>query len=87
MSIAQALSTYAPVDGTISTTTWGRLPGGEPVRLFTLRNAQGMRVSISDLGATLVSWQAPDRGGRLGEILLNHESPLAYLESAGFLGA
>ena len=88
MSIAPALSTYAPVDGAISSTTWGPLPGagGEPARLFTLRNAVGMRVSISDLGATLVSWQAPDRGGRLGEILLNHASPIAYLESAGYLG-
>ena len=86
MSIAPARSIQAPLDGAISSTTWGHLPGGEPVRLFTLRNGLGMRVSISDLGATLVSWQAPDRGGRLGEILLNHASPAAYLESAGYLG-
>ena len=86
MSIAPALSAHAPLDGTVSSATWGQLPDGEPVRLFTLRNALGMRVSISDLGATLVSWQAPDRGGRLGEILLNHATPAAYLESPGYLG-
>lgn len=54
MSIAPALSAHAPLDGAISSATWGHLPDGEPVRLFTLRNASGMRVSISDLGATLV---------------------------------
>ncbi|MCL6468455.1 MAG: galactose mutarotase, partial [Ralstonia sp.] len=86
MSIAPALSAHAPLDGAISSATWGHLPDGEPVRLFTLRNALGMRVSISDLGATLVSWQAPDRSGRLGEILLNHATPAAYLESGGYLG-
>ncbi|MET3445196.1 aldose epimerase family protein [Ralstonia sp. 1138] len=86
MSIAPALSAHAPLDGAISSARWGHLPDGEPVQLFTLRNASDMRVSISDLGATLVSWQAPDRGGRLGEILLNHATPAAYLQSGGYLG-
>ena len=35
-----------------SSEPWGTLPGGDPVRLFTLRNAHGMKVAISDLGAT-----------------------------------
>lgn len=47
----------------LSSEPWGALPGGDPVRLFTLRNAHGMKVAISDLGATLVSWHAPDRAG------------------------
>jgi aldose 1-epimerase len=65
---------------------WGTLPGGDPVRLFTLRNAPGMRVAISDLGATLVSWQAPDRTGRLADILLGHDTPAAYVEATTYMG-
>ena len=49
---------------------WGTLPDGEPVRRYTLRNAHGMRVVVSDLGATVVSWLAPDRTGRLADIVL-----------------
>jgi aldose 1-epimerase len=67
--------------------TWGRLPGGDTVRLFTLRNVHGMKVTISDFGGTLVSWQTPDRSGRMGEILLGYDTPEAYLRSDAYLGA
>ena len=66
---------------------WGALPGGRTVHLFTLRNAHGMRVSVSELGATLVSWHAPDRAGRLGDILLGHDTPADYREAKTYMGA
>lgn len=70
----------------IATQRWGNLPDGEPARLFTLRNAQGMRVNISDLGATLVSWHAPDREGRLADVLLGHDTPADYLAARAYCG-
>ena len=66
---------------------WGALPSGRTVHLFTLRNAHGMRVSVSELGATLVSWHAPDRAGRLGDILLGHDTPADYWEAKTYMGA
>ena len=39
-------------------------------RLFTLRNALDMRVTVSERGAALVSWLAPDRYGRIADVLL-----------------
>ncbi|MFM0208248.1 galactose mutarotase [Paraburkholderia sediminicola] len=70
----------------LSSEPWGTLPGGDPVRLFTLRNAHGMKVAISDLGATLVSWHAPDRAGRLGDILLGHDTPAEYAAATTYMG-
>lgn len=70
----------------LSSEPWGTLPGGDPVRLYTLRNAQGMKVAISDLGATLVSWHAPDRAGRLADVLLGHDTPADYRESSTYMG-
>ncbi|HYS65109.1 MAG TPA: aldose epimerase family protein [Paraburkholderia sp.] len=70
----------------LSSEPWGTLPGGDPVRLFTLRNAHGMKVAISDLGATLVSWHAPDRAGRLGDILLGHDTPAEYVTATTYMG-
>ncbi|GAB7537695.1 aldose epimerase family protein [Burkholderia sp. 3C] len=87
MSAIQSTPAFGPAGHSVSSRPWGRLPGGDLVRLFTLRNAHGMRVAISDLGATLVSWQTPDRGGRLGEILLGFDAPGAYLDSHAYLGA
>jgi aldose 1-epimerase len=66
---------------------WGRLPSGELVHLYTLRNAHGMRVSISEFGGAIVSWHAPDRAGRLGDIVLGHDTPGDYSEATAFMGA
>ncbi len=66
---------------------WGELPGGHTVHRFTLRNEQGMKVAISDLGATLVSWHAPDRTGRFGDILLGHDTPADYFAANVYMGA
>lgn len=41
-------------------------------RLYTLRNALDMRVTISERGAALVSWLAPDRYGRIADVLLGY---------------
>ncbi|OTP74549.1 Aldose 1-epimerase [Caballeronia sordidicola] len=70
----------------VSAERWGALPGGDVARLFTLRNAHGMRVAISDLGATLVSWNAPDRAGRVADVLLGHDTPAAYFAGHAYLG-
>lgn len=39
-------------------------------REFMLRNANGMTVTISERGGVLRSWRAPDRYGRMAEVLL-----------------
>ncbi|WP_233837049.1 aldose epimerase family protein [Paraburkholderia sp. ZP32-5] len=70
----------------LSSEPWGALQGGDRVRLYTLRNAHGMKVAISDLGATLVSWHAPDRAGRLGDILLGHDTPDEYVAATTYMG-
>ena len=40
------------------------------VQLYTLRNHTGMRVTISNLGASMINWWAPDRYGREADVLL-----------------
>jgi aldose 1-epimerase len=71
----------------ITSEPWGRLSDGPAVRRFTIRNARDMRVVISDLGATLLSWYAPERSGRVADILLGHDSPDEYLHQTAYLGA
>ena len=44
--------------------------GADEYRSFNLRNASGMSVTISERGAALRSWRAPDRYGRMAEVLL-----------------
>ncbi|ABC37593.1 aldose 1-epimerase [Burkholderia thailandensis E264] len=80
-------SRLAPGPARVPSEPWGTLPGGDPVRRYTLRNADGVRVVVSDLGATVVSWLAPDRTGSFADIVLAHDAPADYVESAAYLGA
>jgi aldose 1-epimerase len=86
MNLADSRSTDRAPHAHVTVERWGTLPGGDAVRLFTLRNAHGMRVVISDLGATLVSWHAADRAGRIADVVLGHDTPAEYLASTSYFG-
>lgn len=66
---------------------FGKLPDGRETSLFTLQNESGFSVSLSDFGATLVSVLAPDRKGRLTDILCGYECADVYARADGYLGA
>ena len=71
----------------ISSAHWGDLADGTPVELHTLSHDNGLRVSVTNLGAALVSWFAPDRDGHLADILLGHDTPAAYTTGTAYMGA
>ena len=68
-------------------TAWGQLPDGRPLHRWTLRNARDAQIDIADLGSTLLSWQSPDRQGRVGEVLLGHATAQQYIDSNAYMGA
>lgn len=49
----------------------GATAAPDDFRLFSLNNASGMTVTISERGAVLHSWHAPDRYGRVANVLLS----------------
>jgi aldose 1-epimerase len=57
------------------------------VRLHTLANANGLRVRVATLGATLVSIEAPDRDGRFSDIALGYATVAEYLAGTAYFGA
>lgn len=50
-------------------------------------SAGPLRAVISDLGATLLALQVPDRDGQLADVVLGYDSPEQYLQGQCFLGA
>ncbi|WP_051229043.1 aldose epimerase family protein [Paludibacterium yongneupense] len=61
-------------------------PAGPGCTHYTLRNAHDARVVISDRGATLVSWLAPDRYGRVADIMLGYPDAGGYERNPVFFG-
>ncbi|MEE8467868.1 MAG: aldose epimerase family protein [Planctomycetota bacterium] len=61
--------------------SFGTTAGGVPVQLFTLENANGVVVRLTDFGATLVQVHVPDRDGSLADVVLGFDDVAGY-ESA-----
>lgn len=59
---------------------------GKKVKLYTLRNKNGMAVEISNYGATLVSIHVPDKDGNDGNVLLGYDDINGYYSGKSYFG-
>ena len=53
---------------------FGKMPDGMAVRLFTLRNAQGMTAKVITYGAIVTELRVPDRQGALRVIYIEQQT-------------
>ncbi|MCS7157212.1 MAG: galactose mutarotase [Blastocatellia bacterium] len=66
---------------------FGRTPDGEVVELYTLTNAKGMEVKITNYGGIVVSLRVPDRQGRFDDVVLGFDRLEDYLKGHPYFGA
>lgn len=66
---------------------FGILQNGQKVRLFTMENEAGMRVSVTEYGANLVSLWVPDQSGVLQDVVLGYEDAAGYEADDSSIGA
>lgn len=60
---------------------------GRPTALFLLRNARGMEVAITNLGAKVLQIMVPDRHGAMDDVALGYDSLDAVLGGSPSMGA
>ncbi|MBT2558003.1 galactose mutarotase [Hymenobacter sp. ISL-91] len=58
---------------------FGETADGTDVQLFTLQNAHGMQVAITNYGGIVTRLLVPDRAGRLGDVVLGFDKLSDYL--------
>lgn len=69
----------------VETMDYGKMPDGTPVQQFTLRNSGGMVVKVIGYGAIISEIQAPDRQGKMANVVLGTTSLDEYLK--GYRGS
>lgn len=69
--IAQAAEVQGP-------TPFGKTADGTPVEVFTLKNKNGVVARVMTRGATLIELQAPDKAGKLANIVLGFDDVAGY---------
>jgi aldose 1-epimerase len=67
--------------------TFGTLPDGRTADLYTLTNAKGMTVKITNYGGIVTHLLAPDRNGKIEDIVLGYDSLAGYLKETPYFGA
>lgn len=60
---------------------------GENYSMYVLENSNGMKVSITDLGATIQSMLVKNKNGGFTDVVLGYDTPEEYLNNDGFVGA
>jgi aldose 1-epimerase len=67
--------------------SFGQLPDGTPVELFTLTNRNGVEARITNYGGILVSLKTPDRKGQLADVVLGYDTLAEYVRRNPMFGA
>jgi len=72
---------------TISKSVFGNLPDGQQADLYTLTNAEGMTVKITNYGGIITHLTAQDKSGNWEDVVLGFDSLQSYLDGHPFFGA
>lgn len=67
---------------------FGILPNGRKAYLFDFENEQGLKMTVSNLGATLINLWVPDKNNQLQDVVLGYDQLQQYLNNTKtFFGA
>jgi aldose 1-epimerase len=66
---------------------WGQTPDVRWIDRFTLRNDNGMSVQLTNLGASVLAVDVPDRDGQPVNVNLVYDSPRDYVDNPSYFGA
>lgn len=70
----------------ITRAPFGVTRDGQPVEVFTLRNANGVEARIINYGGIVLSLKVPDRNGQFGDVVLGFDTLAEYEQKSPYFG-
>ena len=67
--------------------SFGQTSDGEAVDLYTLTNANGIEMEVTNYGGIVTALRVPDRDGERADVVLGYDALDGYLERNPFFGA
>ncbi len=80
-----ASATMASAELKIEKAPFGEVEG-QPVDLYTLTNANGLVMTVTNYGGIVVSLTVPDKAGNLGDIVLGFSTVADYVKNSPYYG-
>jgi aldose 1-epimerase len=82
---ARGTATMKPTS--ITRAPFGTTADGKAATLYTLTNATGIQMRVTDYGGVIVSLRVPDRNHQLGDVVLGFDSLTPYTSVSPYFGA
>ena len=79
--------TAAPMTTTCTEAPFGTMPDGSKITCYTLTNAKGMKAKCINYGAIVTELHAPDKGGKMADVVLGFDKLEDYLKGHPYFGA
>lgn len=70
----------------VAVSSFGTYSDGREMKLYTISNRKGMQVSVTNIGAALVSVLAADKNGNMADVVLGFDKGEDYLKNPSFMG-
>ena len=86
-ALACSQKTQKEIDMPYSKADFERVVDGKPTSLFTMKNENGMVVTLTNYGAKIVSIYVPDKNGDFADVMLGFNSIEKYREWGASHGA
>ena len=67
--------------------SYGQMPDGRQVTVVTLTNAKGLKATLTNYGASLISMEVPDREGKTADVTLGYDTLEGWLSNTSYFGA
>jgi len=71
----------------IEKSVFGKTTDGREVSLFTMQNASGIKVTLTNFGGIVTSLFVPDRNGKFDDVVLGFPTLDGYLKEHAYFGA
>ena len=71
----------------LTSADFGTTREGTPVRLYTLKNGNGVEATITNYGGRIVSLKVPDKRGAMGDVIAGFDSLEGFLNTNPYFGA
>jgi aldose 1-epimerase len=76
-----------PAKRGVTRAPFGMLRNNTPVESYTLTNANGLEMRVTNYGGTITSLKVPDRSGHVDDIVLGFDTIDGYLKDPPYFGA
>ncbi len=76
----------AKMKASVQKSDFGKLPDGTAVDLYTLTNAKGMKVKITNYGGIITEAHVPDKNGKFADVVLGFDNLKPYVDGHPYFG-